>query len=297
MIICPRCHTQNPDGAVQCRYCGLQFQQIYAMQNQQVPPFPVTNSTEINNLPSQKNSKNKKRLNKIEIILLCLCVLLAISNGVILYIYLSSENHQYREAYMDLQKTMLVDWGINELKQIPGTVAAINGYGGTENTDLTPAPEVLPFSIGNKLHFDFMDFSLEKIEWTDDIMPHTARCDSRIYTHYEKKANETYLSIWGTVKNLSGDNISLDNIEAEFVFNDKYTYSGHISDEDDDHCGFGSSYIKPLRATEFVLFVSVPEEVKTIYENAVLTFGFNNNLKRTYGDISEKEYLYRMEIR
>lgn len=183
-------------------------------------------------------------------------------------------------------------------------------YQNTDNTLDTITPNSLPTStttpelgiqfvnIGDKTVLDFAEFSLDNIKWTDTLEPSDT---SGYYSYYGDKEDEKYVSIWGTIKNLSGEKIYIDEMEIEFKFNGKYSYSGSIILEDNDKKGFTSSFcsVKPLSQSRIIIYTSVPDEIMSIYEQGDLTFGFKDDFSSlSYMDkLLDLPYVYKLEFR
>ena len=227
MVICPRCQAQNPDGMVQCGRCGyplLQRQMPQYASNQPVPANiydynrneetpPFQNS--FSKTPSKTKSKKKNDSSKI--ILLVICILLLISNLAVIWIYVQArkDNQKQKELYTELQKTAfsnMVSEQISSLTEPTSISAATNRPGDRVALapTLTPTPNVEAQSvhIGDKISLDFVEFSLDSIEWTKRIDPSDT---SGYFTEYfSAKDDEQFLVLWGTMKNLSGESIRFD---------------------------------------------------------------------------------------
>lgn len=327
MIICPRCQSQNYDNATFCVRCGLPFfLQGNAYQQPQYPMSSQPNSRQqdspIQNqsVPRQKqpgmNGKNAgffKSLKKREIILLVICILLFISTVVLALVLIDSENMKYKNAYQNLAATMVVSEMQDAVKSVlsgsddpaenepsadqnPVIVKPAASILEKQPTEIPPASEYQQIQLGEKISLDGFEFQFDRIEWTEVIKPSDT---SSAYSYYSDTEGEIYLAVWGTAKNTSGETVNIDyGTKVEFVFNDKYRYSGSIEAEGRDKDDFFGSSMKPLQSSTMVMYASVPNEVKDNYQNCAITLGMNENMKSVsiYDDFDELERVFTLNV-
>lgn len=309
MIICPRCQAQNPEGMVQCGRCGYPLQRQFLPVSMPISTNNVTNGQIAPYAQQEKNipiTQQKRQNNKLSIGLLVVSILLLLSNGVLIWFYLQSreDNQRQKNAYVELQKTAFSSIVLGQINPIAGT--SVNGDLPTDRVSdrvnsvpsNTPTPKVEAKSIhiGDKVTLDFVEFSLDSIEWTERINPSDT---SGYYSYYSAQDDEKYLVLWGTMKNLSGDSIRFDQMKIQFEFNEKYKFSGQIEMEDDDKGGFNSIYsIKPLKQSRFIIFASIPNEIISLYDHGILTFGFDDfqHYVLSSDDFSDLDYVYHLDF-
>ena len=82
----------------------------------------------------------------------------------------------------------------------------------------------------------------------------------------------------------------------EIKFNDKYKYDPDTLIEDNDGKGFNYGDVRPLSTGNFLIYVSVPNEVKENYQNATLTWSFNNMVDYVYPD-DVCEFSYELSLK
>ena len=92
-----------------------------------------------------------------------------------------------------------------------------------QETTSTPAnkkPEELLISVGDTIKSKDMEVTINKIEFSYDILPDNT---SSFYTHYEADDGSVYIHIDSDVKNLSKQNLDCDEIlSVRANYNDGY---------------------------------------------------------------------------
>lgn len=155
--------------------------------------------------------------------------------------------------------------------------------------------EAKTITIGETITFDWAEFTLDSIEWVNDVLPSNT---VKSYTYYKGIDGEIHLVIRGTWKNTSGESYDIGDIESQFIINDKYKYIGSATREDDDGGGFSPFSLDPLKKVNFIIYTSVPDEAKKKFEICKLTFGFDDNMKNTaLSKLSELDNVYEIEIK
>lgn len=141
---------------------------------------------------------------------------------------------------------------------------------------------------------DIVEFRLDETVWMEEILPSNT---SGIYSYHEDVEGEVYFVIQGTVKNISGETIETDHGSLmEIKFNDKYKYEPDTLIEDNDGKGFSYGDVRPLSSGRFLIYVSVPNEVKENYESAKLTWSFND--MTDYVGLDDKcEFSYELNLK
>ena len=64
------------------------------------------------------------------------------------------------------------------------------------------------------------------------------------------------------------------------LINGKYSFNVYMDGEDTDGAGYSSS-TKPLQSVNFVIYASVSDSVKDIFEEATITINMLNDPERT----------------
>lgn len=141
---------------------------------------------------------------------------------------------------------------------------------------------------------DVVEFKLDEAVWMEEILPSNT---SGIYSYHEDVEGEVFFVIKGTVKNISGETIETKHGSLmEIKFNDKYKYEPDTLIEDNDGKGFNYGEVRPLSTGNFLIYVSVPNEVKENYQNATLTWSFNNMVDYVYPD-DVCEFSYELSLK
>jgi len=149
-------------------------------------------------------------------------------------------------------------------------------------------------SLAEPVNLDFVEFTLEAAEWKDELLPSNI---SGVYSYYEDIENETYFVFKGIIKNVSGEAYSIGDMVSQFVFNDKYKYTGITVGESEDHTDLYGDYLNPLQSTVIYIYVSVPDEIKEQFQTCNLTFGFDNNFSNNMFDaIEEVDIRYNVQV-
>ncbi len=148
-------------------------------------------------------------------------------------------------------------------------------------------------NLGDSVKLEFVEFTLQSASWSDTIKPTVT--DS-FYSYKADEENESYFWLCGTLKNIAGESYDVEDIVAEIVFNDKYTYQAKLI-ADDGGSDFYGNQVKPLGSVKFYIYASVPDEVRDIYTTATVKFGFNSHFGgSSYDDFEDCEYLYQVNL-
>lgn len=145
------------------------------------------------------------------------------------------------------------------------TTTISNSNEAKQETTSTPAnikPEELLISVGDTIKSEDMEVTINKIEFSYDILPDNT---SSFYTHYEADEGSVYIHIDADVKNLSKRNLYCDEIlSVRANYNDGYIYNSQTIVEDNS-TGFTYaiiSSIDPLKTQGIHFIISCPEEVE-----------------------------------
>ena len=152
----------------------------------------------------------------------------------------------------------------------------------TANSEPTEAKTV---GIGDTINEDFLEMTIEGVVEEQEVKPSNT---DGWYTYKADNTDETYVVVYGTMKNLAGDDFDLlGGTEVSFCFDDTYNYDGIIQVEETDESGF-DNYLKPLATKNYIIVTTVPDELIDMYSSCVVTFRFSENIEQSY----EYEYTY-----
>lgn len=149
-------------------------------------------------------------------------------------------------------------------RPIDKTTTLINSDESKQKAITNPAtekPEELILKIGDTIKSDSMEVTINKIEFSYDVLPDDI---SGFYTHYEADSGKIYIHIDTDVKNLAKQNLNCDKImTVKADYNKGYIYKGLTVPED---AITGLTYasiatIDPLETLGIRFIIECPEEV------------------------------------
>lgn len=162
-----------------------------------------------------------------------------------------------------------------------------------DSDEVSVSPDFAEVTLGSRHQLDFAEMIFDSAGWSDDIKPTDT---SGVYSYYSDEKDESYFWLCGTLKNISGNSYSVENIHAEITFNDKYTYSAKLIADEGGNDFYGDN-VKPLKTVKYYIYASCPDEVKELYTNAVVRFGFKDNFVReTSSDWEEYDNLFTIKL-
>lgn len=212
-----------------------------------------------------------KKLLSLLLIFALLAGLVGCSGGAVSE--LEDQIDEYKKEIKELKQQ------IRELEEqlavyAPGKTPVQEGTGAD-----SPAPPASgALTLGQTVTIaDVMEFTLTSWAWEDEILPSNT---SGTYSYKGDREDETYLVIRGTFTNLNGNTYSIDYLhESELLLNGKYSFDVHMDCEEPDGTGFSST--KPLQTVNFVIYASVSDGAKDIFENATVTLHILSDPSRT----------------
>ena len=155
------------------------------------------------------------------------------------------------------------------------------------------SPTFKEVNLGDNCSLDFAEITFDTAGWSDDIKPTDT---SGVYSYYSDKDGESYFWICGTLKNVSGESYNVDNIHGTVTFENKYTYNVNLIADEGGNDFYGDN-VKPLKTVKYYIYASCPDEVKELYNNAVIRFGFKDNFVReTSSDWEEYDNLFTIKL-
>lgn len=266
----------------------------------------------------KRKTKNKAKKNTPLIVFAVVAGLLLIAGGIAFFL-LNSRQEKYKDAYEILQKTVLAE----SLRETSQAIVAGNNSDDpdlevtsetpemsgnipvtrlSEPSDPTAKPksgiEYLPLQLKQKFDLEDVDIQINSVQWGEEIRPSNT---SGYYNYYSDNDGEKFFYLLGTVKNNKGKNIDIDyGLKVRFVFNDKYTYTATIVGEEKDGTGFWNfeTTVNPLEKKTFLIYRSVPDEVKNIFDHCVVTIGYNDDFSTVrYDDFEEMDKVYQLYVR
>ena len=152
----------------------------------------------------------------------------------------------------------------------------------------TTAAEAGQYGIGDNINEEFLEMTIEGVVEEQEIEP--SNTGDGWYSYYTDEEGETYVVIYGTMKNLAGNDFELaGGTDIDFCFDEKYNYYGWIEVEENDGTGF-DSWLKPLASRNYIIYASVPDELIDMYSTCTVTFRCSENIEWS------SDYAYTYEI-
>lgn len=172
----------------------------------------------------------------------------------------------------------------------------VTGNNMVSDNSTLPAGDIVPQQLTINTPFTcdgIFEMNITSAEWVDEILPSNT---SDWYSYFEDVDGESFFVLRGTIKNISGDVIDIEHCSiSEMVFNNTYRYSASWTAEGDGNDDFHGYQINPLKETNFVMYVSVPDEVKTNFKSCKTTFGFNNLANYAF-DWDDCTHIYEITV-
>lgn len=203
------------------------------------------------------------------------------------------------KKFIGLLITVLLLIGCSEASQQAETKENsdnINQVVENQETKKEPDKKIAFKEIGfNKdFNLEFAEMSLVQASTSKEILPTDT---SSVYSYMQADDDETYFYLVGNIKNTSGDSFSVEEIKINFVFDDKYNYSGFVK-ADDGGNSFHGYYIKPFGSAIVYLMSPIPDELINSYEVVKVQFGFDEKFNYlSYRDeLEDLPYIYEMII-
>lgn len=115
---------------------------------------------------------------------------------------------------------------------------------------------------------DVAEFTFEKIKWQEEVKPSNTE---GVFTYFEKKNGETFLTISGKLKNLSNSEYNpqfMTNVILQI--NGKYDFNGDFNCEVAEGNSFHGRP-KPLQTLDAKIIIPVSNEAKNEFEKGKMT--------------------------
>lgn len=151
------------------------------------------------------------------------------------------------------------------------------------------------FSFGELLSADFVELSIDGAALANEVFPENP--EKYICHSLEDIDGETYIYLYGNIKNVAGEAYDIHNIYASILVDGKYRYDGDIVGDEGGTFSYFSSEIKPLQNEDIVIYFSVPDELTEAFKEAIVTFGFKDDFESEF-DMQESDcdYLYSISL-
>lgn len=154
--------------------------------------------------------------------------------------------------------------------------------------------EFTKVKYGDVISKEFVEMTIQKASTAQELKPTDT---TGVYSYMADKEGETYFYLTGTIKNIGADGYSVEEMEIEFCFDDKYNYSGYVK-ADDGGDDFYGDYVKPFGSVKYYICASIPDELISKYSTCVIRFAFDDNFghRSFMDDISEYDNRYEIVL-
>lgn len=195
--------------------------------------------------------------------------------------------------------------------QIAELQAQLNQQGETAETDVaeetaenkvvenevTEEPETggtfQEINYGDTIELDFVIMNVLDASVSDEVKP---KDTSGVYSYMSDKDGEKYFYLKIDMENVSGDAYGVDDMVINFIFDDKYNYSGYVKACDGGNDFYGD-YLDPFDTTTAYLMASIPDKLIDSYSKCAVQFGFKDDFSGSYyDDMEECKYLYQLNM-
>lgn len=135
---------------------------------------------------------------------------------------------------------------------------------------------------------DYFQINIESVYTNKEIRPSRT---NGLYNYKKAETGKQYCYIKGTIKNTSGTAHQISFL-GDFVFDNKYTYSGLLLKEVDNGIDNVLMYetIQPLEQIEFYYASCIPDETINTYNSAEIKFEVISDLYESSADIKYNKY-------
>jgi hypothetical protein len=163
----------------------------------------------------------------------------------------------------------------------------------TEPTQEDDIVDFISHNLGDSFSLDFVDITIDEAAWHDALYPSDT---SSVYSYVSDEENHSFFALCGTMKNTSGAVYCVEEIVAELVFDDTYTYSAYLRADDGGNDFYGDN-VNPLGSVKYYIYASIPDELKESYTSCEVRFGFCENFSGSkYDDFEECDYLFSVTL-
>lgn len=155
--------------------------------------------------------------------------------------------------------------------------------------------DYIEINFSEPITLDFAEIVIDGASVGDELKPDAP---DRVYRYISDVEDEKHFYIYGTIKNVSGDQYEFaDNMYAAICFDEKYNYSASVTADEGGNFSYIYAYLDPLKSEKFYIIASVPDELIEQYAQAEVKFGFKENFEDEYGITeSECDYLYSITV-
>lgn len=148
--------------------------------------------------------------------------------------------------------------------------------------------------LDSEIPLEFVNMNFYSFSWLNEIYPSNI---SGSHAYLPERGGEEFLVLSGNIKNISGDTLGVTyNSEINFVFDDKYTYSGSFTLETIGGTGVSDWSLRPLEEKRFHIYVSLPNEIVNTYSTGIIQLGFNNDFGSTSSSGGPQSCTYKYQL-
>ena len=143
-------------------------------------------------------------------------------------------------------------------------------------------------SVPDTVTTDYFKINIKSIHTNKEIRPSKTK---GLYSYKKAETGKQYCYIKGTIKNTSSTAHQVSFL-GDFIFDNKYTYSGTLLKEVDNGIDniFMYETIQPLEEIEFYYACCIPNETINTYSSAKIEFEVISDLYNSSADTKYNEY-------
>ncbi len=164
-----------------------------------------------------------------------------------------------------------------------------------DNKDTSTEKEIefKTVNYGDTISTEFVDMTIDSASSSEELYPTDT---SGVYSYVKDTEGEKYFYLTGSLKNISGNSYDVQDIYAEMIFDNKYTYRAQLVDDNGGNDFYGHN-VKPLGSVKYYLYSSIPDELIDSYNTCTIKFAFKENFEHDYHtDFSLYDYRYTITL-
>ena len=157
-----------------------------------------------------------------------------------------------------------------------------------DNTNETKQPEEKSddyISLGQEL-----DLGFAKINFSSAELTYSVGGDG-----FSSIAQDgmRFFSVAGTLENTSGNNLPVESIKAEMVFNGEYTYTARATVINSKQIPVS---VAPLVKAEYWIFAEIPENLLNKVSSCEVKFAINNDFASVAETVEKGDFVYKIML-
>lgn len=144
--------------------------------------------------------------------------------------------------------------------------------------------------LGDGFSLGFADLYLDRVSIDAEAYP---KDTSGVFMYLPATEGKKYFQVIGALKNTYTSMYEIKNTVVQFIFDDKYEYSGFLKADS----GLFEAYdyqVDPFETVDFHLIGEIPDELINSFSKCIVEFGFKENFEKVR-NFESCDYKYRLE--